>query len=240
MGLWRLWRQTCAQTAGAARRLVDSACCRQTTRTAVLYVKCTCLCLFSLIAFCRVDRGEQLQGRSCSNVRWDTWTSSFGWPVLGAFVNLFVYLSDRLTYTHTGIWKRNAEPNDVVSVARSVGGALLSVGDCRGRVSLYRYPSVAEGVCHSPCYTLSLLIVSCYNSQSKARRICTHGSAVRGVTFSPGDGFVASVGDGGAVFVYRVVPAAAAATTSAAVSVGRSRSPQPARTPSASHQRYVA
>ena len=55
------------------------------------------------------------------DVKWATWTCTYGWPV-------------------KGIFPANSDGSDVNACARSPDGAVLATGDDCGRVNLFRFP----------------------------------------------------------------------------------------------------
>ena len=55
------------------------------------------------------------------DVKWLTWSCTFGWPV-------------------QGIFPANSDGSDVNACARSPDGAVVATGDDFGRVNLYRFP----------------------------------------------------------------------------------------------------
>lgn len=78
------------------------------------------------LLFCDTSTGKQITSASeLKDVRWDTWTSTLGWPV-------------------QGIWAPGMDGGDINAVARSHSGHLLTSSDDFGKVRLLRYPCLAE------------------------------------------------------------------------------------------------
>lgn len=75
------------------------------------------------LVYVNVPTGSVMKASSCAETEWHTWTSVFGFPV-------------------KGIASGFGETIDVSAVCRSADGKVLAVGDCMGKVRLYKCPCV--------------------------------------------------------------------------------------------------
>eukprot|EP00667_Euglena_gracilis_P002316 EG_transcript_2314 len=101
---------------------------------------------------------------SVRSTPWYTWTCRLGWPV-------------------QGVWPANADPSDVLSVARAAEQDACCSGQADGFVRVFRWPAVAP--------------------QAPARQYRGHGTGVVAVRFTARDERVVSAG-GTSLLVWRV------------------------------------
>ena len=75
------------------------------------------------LLFWEVPGCEQVRfPTALKDTKWDTWTSTLGWPV-------------------QGIWPKHADGTDVNAACRSADGEVVATADDFGLVKLFRYPS---------------------------------------------------------------------------------------------------
>ena len=75
------------------------------------------------LVYVNVPTGSVMKAASCSDADWHTWTSIFGFPVKG----IALQLGDSIS---------------INTVCRSGNKKILAVGDCAGKVKLYKCPCV--------------------------------------------------------------------------------------------------